>query len=235
MVKRSYSQMSANAGKKIVFKLGGKPVTSERKKYRRGTIFDRELKFFDNAVNFQFDSTAEIPATGQLCTIPQGDGQSEREGRKVVVKSILFNGQITFVPGAAANAGDVVYLYLVQDRQCNGAAATVANNDTGIFTSSGSNLSVAVPCLANESRFKILKKWSIPMNATAGITTQYSTMAKPLHFYKQCAIPIEYDASVNTGAIGSIRSNNLFLVAGSGNQLDDTTQCIGTLRLRYVG
>lgn len=230
-----YYTSSARGGAFKRFKRGLKIPAKYRGLNRFSGGMTQELKFFDNAVNFTADVTNEIPATGQLCTIAQGDGQSNREGRKIIIKSITCKGRLNQTPGAAATSADIFYMWLVQDTQCNGAAATVANDDTGIFTAAGADASVAVRCLANGERFKILKKWAIPISAQAGVTTAYNTMAKNIDYYTKCHIPIEYDASATTGALTTIRSNNIFLVAGAGQASDDLITCTMTVRLRFVG
>lgn len=199
-----------------------------------GSGMKPELKFFDNAISFTADSTIEVPATGQLLTIAQGDTQSNRDGRKIVVKSIYYTGTAVFAPAAEATAAAELSMWLVQDTQCNGAAATVSDDNSGIFTSSAAVPANAVRCLANSDRFKILKKWHLNFNAQAGVTTAYNNVRKHMAFYKKCNIPIEYDASATTGALTSIRSNNLFLVAGM-TASDDTIVVSGTCRIRFVG
>lgn len=200
-----------------------------------GSSVRQELKFFDNAVTFNVDATNEIPATGQLCTIAQGDGQSNRDGRKIIVKSITCTGQVVFAPAATTVGSDIVWMWLVQDTQCNGAAATVADDNVGVFTAAGASASLAVRCLANADRFKILKKWVIPTSSQAGVSAAYSGNIVPICDYLKCHIPIEYDASATTGALTTIRSNNLFLIAGSSNQDDDLSNVTMTVRLRFIG
>jgi len=39
-----------------------------------------ELKNLDTALSFSFDTTGEIPATGQLALVAQGDTENNREG-----------------------------------------------------------------------------------------------------------------------------------------------------------
>lgn len=236
MVKRTYSQMSS--GKKaLTFKLGGRTVFSTKRKFqpkRKYTGPVQEIKFLDNTIAFNFDGTNEIPATGQLLTIAQGDGQSNREGRKIVVKSIYVKGIVQTQPGASAVAGDVLYIWLVQDTQCNGAAAIVADDNTGIFTAAGASASAAVRCLANVNRFKILKKWVLPTFPQAGNSGALNHAATEWSGMLNCNIPIEYDASAATGALATIRSNNIFLVAGS-HLTDDTCACSGIIRIRFQG
>jgi len=188
-----------------------------------------ELKFFDTALSFSFDATAEVPATGQLTLIPQGDTESTRDGRVAYIKSIQLRGFANFVPGAAAaQSSTVCFLYLVLDTQCNGAAAAI----TDVFTSNvaGTNLLN----LNNSGRFRILKKWVITFNSAAGATTAFSNVTKQIEFYKRCNIKVDWSST--TGAITEIRSNNVFLMAGSdGTTSDDTVAFVGNARLRFMG
>lgn len=201
----------------------------------RSSRITQELKFLDTAVSFTADATAEIPATGQLNLVPQNDTQSGRDGRKIIIKSIQLHGKAVQVPGAGAQPNDILTMYVVQDTQCNGAAATVADDNTGIFTAAAADLSQAVRCLANTDRFRILKKFQMNFDEKAGATTAYPNMYKVINWYKKCNIPIEFDASATTGAITTIRSNNVFLVAGTATGSDDTISVIMTARIRFVG
>lgn len=193
-----------------------------------------ELKFFDTALTFSADATAEVGGTavlGQVSLIPQGVTQSTRVGRKATVMSIYTHGIAVFVPAAAATASTNVYMYLIQDTQTNGAAATISG-DTGIFTSN--QLHVANMNLANGQRFKILKKWVMNFTSPAGATTAYNNVSKTWQFYKKCQIPIEYDAAADTGALTTIRSNNIFFAYGTDGQSDDLVTFVGTCRLRFA-
>lgn len=185
-----------------------------------------EKKFFDTALAFNVDATMEIPATGQLALIPQGDTGSTRDGRQCTIESVQIRGEFLFTPGATALGFDVIYMYLIQDTQANGAAAAVLD----VFTSTAAasnNLN-----LENSKRFRILKKWVVPMNCTAGVTTAYSPMAVPIEFFKKINIPMQFGTAAVD--ITQIRTNNLFLMAGTGQQ-DDLTQFAGSCRLRFRG
>lgn len=203
-------------------------------KYRKGGFYKRfsgnqsELKFFDTAHSFNFDATVEVPATGQLNLIPQGVTESTRVGRKCVIKSIQLHGILNFLPGAAAaQASDVVYLYVVQDTQANGAAATPAD----VLSASGS-CPTGLANLENSDRFRILKKIMVRMQASAGASTTFGSDTKTIDWYKKCNIPIDFDSSASTGAIGTIRSNNLFIIA-QGVFTDDLVSFAGLTRLRF--
>ncbi len=186
-----------------------------------------ERKFFDTAISFTADSTGEVPATGQLTLIPQGVTESTRVGRKAFIHSINGHGKMTLSPGAAANGSASVFMYLILDKQANGAAAGV----TDVFT--GTGLSTALHNLVNSQRFIVLKKWNLAFNAGAGVTTAYNTTVKLWTLYKRFkSLPIEYSST--TGAITEIKSNNLFLMAGTGGLTDDLVSINGTIRLRFT-
>lgn len=184
-----------------------------------------ELKFFDTANSFTFDTTGEVPATGQLNLIPQGVTESTRVGRLCVLKSIQLRGEFVFSPGAAALAATTVYMYLVLDTQCNGAAAAI----TDVLTSNV--LATALINLNNSQRFRILKRWVQPLVSSAGVTTAYNQVVVPLDYFKKIDVPLDFSSTA--GAISEIRSNNLFLLAGSDGQSDDTVTFIGTTRVRF--
>lgn len=188
---------------------------------------DGETKFFDTTVNFSIDTTGEVPATGLWNLIPQGVTESQRIGRKCVVKSIQYRGIMVYSPGAAANAADVSHMYLVMDTQANGAAATV----TDVLTSN--NMGVALRNMDNAQRFKVLKHWKHTWNPGAGVTGAYAQQIKHMEYFKKCEIPLVFDST--TGAITEIRSNNIFILAGTAGQSDDLIAVQGRARVRFVG
>jgi len=192
----------------------------------RAMGFVPEKKFFDTTLSFTVDSTGEVPATGQLALIPQGDTESTRDGRKAVIESVQIRADL-FCNPAAGGMADAVYMYLVLDTQANGAAAAV----TDVFTAN--TLNVAQLNLNNSGRFRILKKWYVPFNAQAGAVGALAPMYKHIEFFKKCNIDMDWSST--TGAITEIRSNNIFLIAGTAGGTDDVITCAGTCRLRFRG
>lgn len=195
-------------------------------RYSKGQGKSPELKFFDTDLDFAFDTTGEVPATGQLVLIPQGDTESTRDGRQCTIKSVQIRGTVSFVPAAAATAATVAYMYLVLDKQCNGGAAAI----TDVFTTN--NMTRNHVNLANSDRFRILKKWVMTFNSPAGVTTAYNNVIKPIEFYKSCNVPLNFSST--TGAITEIRSNNIFLCAGAIGS-DDAVGMAGNCRVRFTG
>lgn len=214
---------SQSTPKKQKTKTWTKPKTVQEK------LAKPELKVFDTANAFNFDSTGEVPATGQLCLIQTGDTLNDRDGATVQLKSVQIRGVVTFTPGANATAASVMYLYLVHDRQCNGAAAAI----TDVLT--GTNMASAMGNVPNQYRFKILKRIVVPCIAQAGVTTAYNNVVVPVEEYIKFFTPIEVRYKASTGAITDITSNNLFFLAGSDGNSDDTGSFVGTTRLRFTG
>lgn len=172
-----------------------------------------------------FDATAEVPATGQLNLIPQGVTESTRVGRLCTIKSIQLRGWVNWAP-AGAVASSAQYLYLVLDTQTNGAAAAV----TDVLTSN--NISTALINLNNSQRFRILKRFVFPMTSQAGVSGAYGSVVCPIDYFKKLDIALDFSST--TGALTEIRSNNLFLLAGSDTNSDDVAGFAGTCRVRFA-
>jgi len=189
----------------------------------------QELKFFDTAVSFSFDSTGEVPATGQLSLIVQGTGNTNREGYLVTVKSLQLRGVVAFSPGSSVLAATNAIIYIMLDRQPNGAAAAI----TDALTSN--QAATALPVVPNQYRFKTIRRLVIPLNSGAGVTTAYNGVNVCIDEYVQFKKPIEIRYNGNAGTVADLTTNNIFLFAGSDGSSDDTAAFVGTARLRFTG
>ncbi len=142
--------------------------------------------------------------------IAEGNGESERIGRKLNIRSIQWTYTVELQDqGNSANpsGNETLRVVLYLDKQTNGATATV----TGIMESDDYQ---SFRNLSNASRFQILhdKSYDLGFHSAAGDGTaanDWGGESKTVKFYRRCNIPIEYDNSATTGAITSIRSNNL--------------------------
>ena len=189
---------------------------------------EEELNWFDTGLAFSIDSTGEIPATGQLCLIPGGDDATTRVGQSVAVKSVQIRASATFNPGASATGNSsVVHIYLILDRQCNSAACAVLD----VFT--GTNLATALRNMSNMGRFKILHHWEHAFTSPAGATTAFCTVATAWEMYYKFKKDLILKFDSQSGAIGSIQTNNIFLMAGSDGNSDDLVSIVGNARLTY--
>lgn len=189
---------------------------------------DKELKYLDTNINADFDATAEIPATGgQICLIGQGDDVVNRVGDKCTIKSVQVVGTITYSPGAGTLGATSVYLWVIQDTQANGAAASV----TTVFT--GTDMSQ--DCIRNmqyRQRYRTLGRMVFVLESKAGASGAYSKAVCPVNFYKKVNVPMVFSAG--TAALTSIATNNIFLVAGSDGSTDDLVHLAGTARVTFT-
>lgn len=207
---------------------------------RTGGFFGRfgrggELKFLDQDIDDAAIATGGTvflngSTEASLLRIPEGNGESERIGRKVTVRSINWRFDITLpelVAQATPPAGDTVRVILYLDKQANGAAAATTDiletNDYQSFNN-----------LANSKRFRTLmdRTYAINWDVGIGITASSDYQSKRISdtFFKKVNIPIEYDNTATTGALATIRSNNInMLILGITGQ----AQFGSKMRLRY--
>jgi len=191
-----------------------------------GNSRQKELKFFETAMNDTFDSTAVVPGTGgQISLIPQGDTATSRDGRQCVVKSVQLRAQLSFTPASASAASTNVWLALVQDTQCNGAAAAV----TDVFTSA--SMASNFHNLNNSQRFRVLAKKHLKLTSTGGVGSTLNNVTAAVDIYRKVNIPLVFSST--TGAITELRSNNMFWILGSDVGSDDSVAIEGTTRLRF--
>ncbi len=190
-----------------------------------------ELKFHDVDVDMTGadHSAGVILNTSSINLIAQGVTESTRIGRKCVIRSIGWRGNVDYAvaTGAGAADADQLRLMLVLDKQANGAAPAVTDVLESANIHSFNNLS-------NKGRFRVLSDKIHFLNVVGaagdGTTHDYMIVKEPIEFFKQVNIPLEFSAG--TGAITEIRSNNLFILAIS--QLASTSTSIDSkVRLRF--
>ncbi len=186
-------------------RIAGQFIAAPYIRPRKGRMAFQELKFHDLDIDDQVVAAVPSIAQDSCNKIAQGVTESQRVGRKCVIKNIGWKFQITFpstsTPGSTA---DTVRVILYLDKQCNGAIATgLGILETADYQSFNN--------LANKSRFRTLmdRTYDIhaPSGAWDGTNDQFGENIISDSFYKKCGIPIEFDNT--TGAITEIRSNNI--------------------------
>ena len=182
-----------------------------------------ELKFHDDAINI-----LPIPNTGHIFSttvaIPQGTGESERIGRKCVVKSWSMRYALTLQEQTLpANTHDEVKIFIMQDRQTNGTVALILDVLEQDNIHSYRNL-------ANTGRFKVLATRSHCMSNPAGGNSNFGTNIQKGQFHIKMFMPLEYSST--TGSLTELKSNNIFMLLIS---LDSRTHIQGRIRVRFEG
>jgi 2C-methyl-D-erythritol 2,4-cyclodiphosphate synthase len=191
-----------------------KQVDSNTKKINT-LVKNIEYKFFEVTTNESFSNDQIVEDS--LIKIAQGDTESTRDGRKIVITGIHFKGYMVL---DANNSGDAVRLVLYVDKQPNGATAAT----TDYWASINKN-GYSFRNLTQTKRFRVLSDKTYVINNVA------STVTKPIRrieYNFKVNIPINYTSTL--GAITELQETNIGLMSsslGSGVDLD------GIWRIRY--
>ena len=187
-----------------------------RPRYKSSSV---EKKWFDTALAATTLDGTGVVLSPSINLVNEGNGVNEMAGRKIVITRIQLRAIVikTSSSQALINNLDVSSEYrvaIVLDRQCNGAAPTIANifQDNDIRTYNN---------LSQSRRFKILKEEQGCI--TAGLTYNNATSVyaspiarKELIIYLKCWYPIMYtDQAGGSRAITEILSNNIAIVGHS--------------------
>lgn len=218
-------------------KRGNVPRSMKRFNVRLGGYNRLEKKFLDTTLSTTaITSTGIILNSGTLNVIPQGDTQSERNGRKCTVTNIVahFNIKLPF-DAAGTDLDDMhnkVRIILYQDMQCNKATATVAQILQATNVNSFRNLEYI-------DRFKLLHDKMYVSNPkaisldVAGTGFAHPSQIVSVKINKKVRIPLTFDSTATTGAIGTITSNNIGMLAIATNS-DPLSFLDGIVRIRFV-
>ncbi|AXH73291.1 MAG: coat protein/nuclear export [Cressdnaviricota sp.] len=202
-----------------------------RASLRKSSVVN-ELKFKDTELvaSEQLVAAVYYPLlTNSFLVIPTGTGPSERIGRQISVKSI--SGRVKITKKLSNDSSTSARLIWVVDSQCNGTKPLL----TDLLTPAGSSYIHAYRNMANVSRFTILKDSTYTLTSStlsaSEMSTSFAEVTKIVKFYKKLNLPIEYDSTLTTGAITTIKSNNLLLCIVT----DDNSELIisGNVRVRY--
>lgn len=160
--------------------------------------------------------------TDCLSAPAQGDGPSNRDGKKIIVTSIFITGFLDYTvqqDKADPFVAPTVFVALVQDTQTNGT--TISSED--VFTNPNDIASVnAFPLrnLVNSQRFKVLAHKTIQPGQTLVMTdhaTNSSTMScdangKPFILSWKGTMPVRFNA-LTTADVANVVDNSLHLIA----------------------
>ncbi len=221
--------------KRFTYAQKGKALTSSRVGGYYGRFANGgELKFHDVDVD---QAAADLSAgviqnAGTLNIIAQGTTESERVGRKCIIKSIMWRSNIRQAGLSNANSvqgSDTWRIIIYLDKQCNGATAAVTDILETADYQSFRNLS-------NVGRFQTLMDLTFIIHpspcAGDSATNDQGRNEVNKSFYKKCDIKLEYDNSATTGALTSIRSNNIgMLIISKG--VESVISLDSKIRMRF--
>lgn len=227
--KRSYggrtaTQMYQPARKRRYSVAGLRPTF--RGFYPRG-FSQGEWKYKDVIVNADINSTATLTL---LNGIAPGTGAQERIGMKITVRSIQMSLRFTTTP--ATGVDQYCRVFLVMDRQCNGAVIGAPTDILAAGNVSG------LRNLANRKRFKIMWDKLVPMGGNLNAAGTPSTLPnmRIVKMYMKLRRPlvIEYNTGI-AGTVADISTNSLYLVTLGTEAAGNTdVNMVGYARIRYV-
>ncbi len=188
---------------------------------RTGGFLGIEKKFIDytygpTAIVTTNTSAEADPGSSVDCisAVAQGDGESNRDGRKMVIKNIHLRGNVEFaaIDDAGSIAGPaIVRVAVIWDTQTNAGQ----ENSEDVFLAA-TNVEHAYRNLQFSKRFRVLMDRSFTLNLTAAaagtaITVDSGGVARTFTMDKTVNIPVEHKAT--TAVVGSVVDNSIHVIA----------------------
>lgn len=246
--RRSSGFGGPSAARRRISFVGGSGVMRRRNRRTAGFL-GIEVKFYDSFVvgalltaptnqTGGLHNPVQLGVTNALNSVAQGDGEQERDGRKMMMRSISINGHLrTQNTITLANLTELpdFFIALVLDTQCNGAVLQSAE----VYTNPSATSSLSTAPFRNlqfSQRFKVLatrRIRSIPLPVGFdGNNMDRSGMIYPFRIDKKLAIPVLFSGT--QAAIANITTNSLSIVAWT-SITAIPTQLTYNSRLRFVG
>ncbi len=214
---------------------------------RTGGYQGMELKFYDqtnvadNVVTTANGSGMEVDpsATVLLNTVTQGNGESQRLGRKMTMKSIYVCGVINIAAVADQTVPEDVphiAIWLVLDKQTNGATL----NSEDVFSNLSGDLRGGTSLLRNlqfSTRFTVLAKasFTMPVSSISGDSTNFDSPGISRQFKLFANLKnMNVLFSGTTETVANIIDNSLHMVASCTSTTMGPTITYNS-RLRFTG
>lgn len=192
-----------------------------RRNVRTAGYLGIETKFWDKTYSAAVATTtagAEAdPAANSSClnSISQGDGESNRDGRRCVLKKLILRGMLTLGPTADQADGisaRVVRVLVVLDKQTNGVQL---NSEDVLADSAGVDV-LSMVNLQHSRRFRILWDRTFVLQPATAQTDGANTASiahegKYFSIVKNLNIPVTFDGT--TDDIANITDNSLHVIA----------------------
>lgn len=193
---------------------------------RTGGYTGIERKFLDSGLSFTLFTAPSDASGGEhdpatvncLNAIAQGDGESNRDGRKCVMKNVYITGAIHWPVqsnSSAPLAAVELFIALVLDTQTNGAQL---NSEDVYVNPMGTIFGAASPLrnLQFTSRFKVLDSFNTHMdtpNFAFHATNDFDTGGRDITFKLSKTLDIPVSFTGTTGNVSTIQDNSLHIVA----------------------
>lgn len=193
------------------------------------------MKFIDKTLTEQ-TITNVSPGTdllpvgdSTLMEIPQGTSESERIGRKCILKKIMIRIDIEMIQQDNSSfTEDTIRLVLFEDHQCNGIQASLS----GLLQAPVDTYSFRQ--MAVSRRFRVLWDQTLQLNnlvgAGNGTTNNFGRRVYHMERYYNLNLPLNFKFA--TGDVSELQENNVVFTA-----ISKHGRCTlkGKIRLRFIG
>jgi len=216
---------------------------------RTGGFVGIELKFYDvgktlttiaNGGTTMAGCEFDAGTVDDLASPAQGDGESNRDGRTITIKSIEINGIVKVAAQADQTATDnsmVVKFWLVRDKQTNGAQLNSEDVLTNAFAATA-NAVCAMKNIEYDKRFQILATRTIRVPTLPitfdGTNIEQGGVTIPWSMKKRMTCQVNWKAGATTAGVTGVLDNSFHLIATT----DSTTNIVQAAynsRIRFVG
>lgn len=206
-----------------------------------------ENKFYDTNLNLT-GITANTDATGgevdpsstsMISTPAVGDGEQNRDGKRIMINSVQVNGVLLVQPQVNQTSADnqpQIMVALVLDTQTNGAQL----NSEDVFKNLNNQGATTVVPLRNllfASRFRVLKSevftLSPPTVTYDGTNVEQGGVQTHFNWYLPLQLPVNFNAGT-TASVANVIDNSLHLIAYT-MSTDSTPQIAYNARIRFSG
>ncbi len=219
---------------------------------RTGGYTGIEFKFLDTAWNAVAVAQSTDGSGGELqpstgCTdclsMPaEGNGESQRIGRKFTLRGAYASGAVTYT--ALANQADAVdygpvYVALVLDQQANGA--TIASENVFVNPGTGTVAMMPQPLrnLQFSKRFRVLDHKTVSPAGIYAMTDGASTGSINVQVQPTFELgwrgELTVLASGTSADVANATDNALHVIAFTGSSASGTPTIQGKCRVRYTG
>jgi len=187
-----------------------------------------EKKFYDTALADTAISSAtaltggvmDPSATSMISTPVQGDGEQNRDGKRIVIDSLIFKAHVSN-SGTATEAVNglptKVFLAIVLDTQTNGAIMTSEACFKSLAAQAASNVDVMKNLLSGK-RFRILKSqvFDLTQNGAYAAAANFASngVARTVDWYIpfKGGLPVNFNAGTSAN-IANVVDNSIHVVA----------------------
>lgn len=219
---------------------------------RTGGYLGKELKFYDTSYNMS--NIPQVPATASptglevdpntvncISAPAQGDGEENRDGNRIVIKSGFVEGNITLANTVGTTTppeSHFGFVAVVLDKQSNGAQL----NSEDVYhnqTAANDGADCLLRNLQYSSRFRVLAVHKFRFSDIDFVrvgATNFDIASSSKHFRLafKGPIPVQFKGGATAAGVSGVADNSIHVLAGV-NSLQCDVGLTYNARIRFQG